>query len=181
MDEAEELAQSVPDTRDVFFVPAFAGLATPHWDPYARGMFCGLTGGVKRAHLVRAVLESVAFQTADCYLAMRKEYPEEIPRMRADGGMVDNEFLMQFQADLLGIPVEVPDEKESAAYGSACLAALTLGALPGLEEIRRHVKIRKTYEPQMSQDERGLRLNRWHKAVERSMGWARGRIGHEGY
>ena len=171
--EVESLARSVPDTRDVYFVPAFAGLATPHWDQYARGAFLGLTGGVTKAHLVRSVLESVAFQTTDCYRAMKREYQGDIPRMRADGGMVDNEFLMQFQADLLGLPVVVPQEKESAAFGAAVMTAVTLGRLSGLEEIDHHVQLKKTYEPFISADERESRLARWLKAVERSKGWAK--------
>ncbi len=175
--QAETLARSVPDTDDVYFVPAFAGLATPHWDQYARGAFLGLTGGVTKAHLVRAVLESVAFQTTDCYLAMKRDFPGDIPSMRADGGMVDNEFLMQFQADLLGLPVDVPAEKESAAYGSASMAALTLGRLSSLEDVCRHVRLKKTYEPRMSADERLERLARWHQAVERSKGWAAPDVG----
>lgn len=168
---SETMALSVPDTNDVYFVPAFVGLATPHWDQYARGAFLGLTGGVNKNHLVRAVLESIAFQTTDCYMAMRQEYPEEIKAMRADGGMVDNSFLMQFQADMLGIPVEIPVEKESAALGSAYMAALTMGVFSSLADIKPYVKLKRIYEPSMSEDERKSRLVKWHRAVERSKGW----------
>jgi glycerol kinase len=169
--QTEVMARSVPDTKDVYFVPAFAGLATPYWDQYARGAFLGLTAGVNRENLVRAVLESVAFQTADCFMAMSKEYKGSIYKMRADGGMVDNSFLMQFQADMLGIPVELPYEKETAAYGSACMAGLTIGALSALSDVNRFVKIKKVYEPSMSEDERQARFEKWHRAVERSRGW----------
>jgi len=157
----------------VYFVPAFVGLATPHWDPYARGAFLGLTGGVRREHLARAVLESVAFETTDCYRAFKLEYKGDINSMRADGGMVDNRFLMQFQADLLGIPVEIPNEKESAACGAAYMAALTMGKLSSLDEVKRYVKIKEVYEPSISEDERETRMEKWKRAVERSKGWAK--------
>ena len=172
-DQVEQLATSVPDTLDVYFVPAFVGLATPHWDQYARGAFLGLTGGVKREHLARAVLESVAFETTDCYRAMKREYQGDINSMLADGGMVDNEFLMQLQADLLGIPVVIPHEKECAAYGAACMGALTMGALSSLDDVKRYVKIKKVYNPLMSEDERETRMKKWQRAVERSKGWAK--------
>jgi len=168
---SETMAISVPDTRDVYFVPAFSGLATPYWDQYARGAFFGLTGGVNKNHLIRAVLESVAFQTTDCYRVMKQEYDGEIKSMRADGGMADNNFLMQFQADMLGIPVEIPVEKESAAYGSACMAALTMGIFSSLAEVKKYVKIKKIYKPSITEDEREFRMIKWHRAVERSKNW----------
>lgn len=169
--DAEPMARSVKDSSGVVFVPAFAGLATPWWDQYARGGFLGLTGGVTKEHMVRAVLESVAYQTADCYRAIRREYDGEIPSMRADGGMVDNGFLMQLQADMLGIPVVLPAEKETAAFGSACMAAYTIGALSSLEDVKDFTKIKMVYEPKMSEDERESRLYTWHRAVERCMNW----------
>ena len=171
--ETEQMALSVPDTNDVCFVPAFSGLATPYWDQYARGLFIGLTGGVTREHLVRAVLESMAYQVANCYEAMRREFGQESPVMRADGGMTENRFVMQFQADMLGIPVEVPEEKETAAFGAACLAGYTLGALPSLESVREFVRLRNVYEPRMSADERKERLSRWLEAVDRSRAWVK--------
>lgn len=171
--ETETLARSVADTGDVYFVPAFAGLATPYWDQYARGIFVGLTAATTKAHFVRAVIESLACQVANCYQVMRTESGVESPAMRVDGGMVDNQFLMQFQADLLGIPVEVPEEKETCAYGAACLAAFTLGGLPSLESMREKVKIKRVYEPAMSEDERAEKLARWRQAAQRSMQWAR--------
>lgn len=122
-EESDTLSQSVEDSQGLYFVPAFTGLATPYWDPCARGSFIGITAGTTRAHMVRAVLEAVAYQVAVCYRALRDERGEKSPKMRADGGMVENDFLMQFQADVLGIPVEIPEEKESAAYGAACIAA----------------------------------------------------------
>lgn len=169
--QAEAVAASVPDSGGVAFVPAFAGLATPYWDQYARGGFLGLTGGVRKEHMVRAVLESVAYQTTDCFRAIRGEYGREIPEMRADGGMVDNGLLMQLQADMLGIPVVLPAEKETAAFGAACMAAYTKKYLSSLEEVRNFVRIKKIYEPQMSEDERETRLSIYHKAVERCKEW----------
>ena len=169
----EAMALSVPDSGDVYFVPAFAGLATPFWDQYARGMLIGLTGGTTREHIVRAVLESMAFQVAHCYDAMKEEMGHESPVMRADGGIVENRFVMQFQADMLGIPVEVPDEKETAAFGAACLGGLTMGALPDVESVRKYVKLRYVYEPKMGRDERNERMGRWLEAADRSLDWAK--------
>lgn len=171
-EETEDMALSVKDTNDVYFVPAFAGLATPYWDQYARGAFVGLTGSVGREHLVRAVLESIALQNMDGFRAMQGEYNGDITKMRADGGMVDNNFLMQFQADLLGIPIELPMEKETSAMGSAFLAALTMGDLGSLADVNPFVKYKCVFEPKMSGDERESRLARYHKAVECSRNWA---------
>lgn len=171
--DTEQMALSVPDSSGVYFVPAFAGLATPYWDQYARGLFIGLTGGTTREHMVRAVLEGVAFQVANCYRTMRSELGRDSQFMRVDGGMVENRFVMQFQSDMLGIPVEVPAEKETAAFGSACLAGYTLGALPSLEHVKQIVKLKHIYEPKMSTDEREDRLDRWLQAVDRSRGWAK--------
>lgn len=169
--ETAAIAGSVPDTGGVFFVPAFTGLATPYWDPYARGAFLGISGGTERAHLIRAVLEAVAYQVTDCYRALRAESREESPLMRADGGMVDNPFLMQLQADMLGFPVEVPAEKESAAFGAACLAAHADGGLDTVFSVRDFVEIKRVYEPAMSADERETRMAGYRKAVQRSLRW----------
>lgn len=169
--ETEQMALSVPGSNGVYFVPAFAGLATPYWDQYARGMLIGLTGGTTREHVVRAVLEGVAFQVANCYHTMRSEADCDCRFMRVDGGMVDNRFVMQFQSDLIGIPVEVPAEKETAAFGSACLAGYTMGAMQSLDDVRQYVRLTHVYEPQMSADERAHRLGRWLEAVERCRNW----------
>lgn len=170
-EDTETMSLSVPDTNGVYFVPAFAGLATPYWDQYARGSFMGLTAAVRREHMVRAVMEGIAYQTANCYRVLKETYGGEVSSMRVDGGMVENEFLMQFQADMLGIPVEVPVEKETAAYGSACLGALTLNIIDSLDEVKKKVKIKKAYYPQMDAEEREYRLNRWLEAVKRSQNW----------
>lgn len=171
-EESESLALSVRDTGDVYFVPAFSGLATPYWDQYARGTLVGITAGTGKGQIVRAVLESLAYQVANCYRAMSRDAGIKSPAMRADGGMIDNEFLMQFQADMLGIPVEIPEEKETCAFGSACLAGYTMGDLESFESLREKVKIKTVYEPKISEDEREYKLNRWIEAVKRSMSWA---------
>lgn len=169
--DTSDIAFSVPDTGGVYFVPAFSGLATPYWDPYARGALLGLTGAARRPHLIRAVLEAVAYQVTDCYRTLRKPFGKDSPVMRADGGMVENDFLMQMQADMLGIPVEVPEEKESAAYGAACIAAHGTGGLDVITDLRNVVKIKKVFEPKMSDDERETRFEGWTKAVTRCLGW----------
>ena len=171
--ETEALALSVPDSGGVFFVPAFSGLATPFWDPYARGAFLGLTGGTGKAHLVRAVLESIACQVALCYRAMVQDAGQPGESMLADGGITENRFVMQLQADLLGIPVEIPAEKETAAFGSACMAGVSLGALPSLESARTYVRLKQTYLPAMNAAERDEKLARFRNAAERTLGWAK--------
>ncbi len=123
-DETEALAKSVSDSGGVYFVPAFTGLAAPYWDQYARGMMIGITGGTTRAHIVRATLEAIAFQVAENLEVMRKDSGINIDTMRADGGAVVNEFLMQFQTDILGIPIDVPVINETTALGTAFLGAL---------------------------------------------------------
>lgn len=171
--DTEQMVLSVSNSNGVFFVPALTGLGTPYWDQYARGLFIGLTAGVTREHLVRAVLESLAYQVTSCYRVMRQTLGRDSAIMRADGGMVENRFVMQFQADMLGIPVEVPIEKETAAFGAACLAGYTMGALSSLESIKNFVKLKCVYEPNMSSDEREERLARWQEAVNRSLNWDR--------
>jgi glycerol kinase len=169
--QTQEMARSVSDTAGVFFVPAFSGLAAPYWDQYARGTIIGLTGGVKREHIVRATLESIAFQVCDNMAVMKQDSNLPIAMMKADGGLVENEFLMQFQADLLNIPVEVPTEKETSAYGAALLAALAIGEFSSPRDVKGCLKLLKRYEPQMSEDERHYRISEWHRAVKRSRNW----------
>jgi len=170
--ETQALAESVADTGGVYFVPAFSGLAAPWWDQYARGTVIGITGGTTKAHLARAVLESIAFQVYDNALTMQNDAHAPLTAMKADGGPVDNEFLMQFQADLLGVPVEIPNEKETSAYGAAFLAALALGEFSRIDDVKHCLKLKKRYLPHMSEDERLFRVDQWHRAVERSLNWA---------
>lgn len=168
------MAMAVPDTNGVVFVPAFTGLAAPWWDQYARGMIIGLTGGVTRAHVVRAALESIAFQVNDNLEAMQKEAGGALSVMKADGQPVDNPFLMQFQADILGIPIEVPAEKETSALGAAFLAALAVGHFASPDDVAGCLTLRQRYEPRMAAPERDSRVGEWRRAVERCRGWAQG-------
>ena len=163
---------SIPDNGGVYFVPAFVGLAAPYWDQYARGMMIGITGGTTRAHIVRATLESTAFQVQEILDAMRADSGINIDVMRVDGGAVVNEFLMQFQADILGIPVDVPVITETTALGVAYLAGLGIGELENLDDIKAKWKLGKRYTPKISNDEREKLCFNWKKAVERSRNWA---------
>ena len=168
--ETEALARSVPDTAGVAFVPALNGLATPDWDQSARGAFLGLTAGATRAHLVRAVLESAALQVACCCQLMQGASGMNLTALNAVGGMTSNSFLMQLQADLLGIPVCLPAQTEPA-YGTAILAAAAIGHGPGLDALPRINPSVRTYEPAMSKAEREERIQRWRCAVQRCTQW----------
>lgn len=170
-DETEALAKSVSDTGGVNFVPAFTGLAAPYWDQYARGMMIGITGGTTRAHIVRATLEAIAFQVAENLEVMRKDSGISINTMRADGGAVVNEFLMQFQADILGIPIDVPVINETTALGAAFLSALGIGDFNSVEDINSIWKLNRRYIPSICDDERRTLIEQWKKAVRRSMKW----------
>jgi len=170
-DETEALAKSVSDSGGVYFVPAFTGLAAPYWDQYARGMMIGLTGGTTRAHIVRATLEAIAFQVAENLDVMRKDSGISIETMRADGGAVVNEFLMQFQADILGFPIDVPVINETTALGAAFLGALGIGDFNSVEDINSIWKLNKRYKPSIDEDERKTLIEHWKKAVQRSMKW----------
>ncbi|WHH58118.1 glycerol kinase GlpK [Petroclostridium sp. X23] len=168
-----ELAKSVENTGGVYFVPAFSGLAAPHWDQYARGTLIGITGGTTREHIARATEESIAYQVSDNLEVMRKDSGIPIEVMRVDGGAVKDEFLMQFQADILGIPVDVPVITETTALGAAYLAAYGIGEFHDLNELESKWKLYKRYEPKMSSETREKLLYEWHRAVERSKGWAK--------
>lgn len=170
--ETENIAKSVDDSEGVYFVPAFVGLAAPYWDQYARGMMIGITAGTTRAHIVRATLESIAYQVKENLDVMKKDSGIGIEVMRVDGGSVVNEFLMQFQADLLGIPVDVPVITETTALGAAYLAGLAVGAFKDLDEIASKWKLRKRYLPQIDNDERERLMAGWRAAVERCRNWA---------
>jgi glycerol kinase len=172
-DEVEALAASVPDTGDVYLVPAFAGLGAPQWDAAARGTIVGLTRGSNRAHIARAALESIAFQTADLIDAMRLDGGHALSELRVDGGAARNELLLQFQADLLGVPVLRPTITETTAFGAAALAGLGIGLWQDEAEIASLWKLEKRFEPRMSQDAAGARRARWNDALARSRGWAK--------
>ena len=171
--ETEELAKSVDSNDGVYFVPALVGLGAPHWDAYARGTIVGITRGNTRAHLARAALESMAYQTRDVVEAMVKDSGIDVKEFRADGGAVANEFLMQFQADILGVSVEVPEITETTAVGSAYMAGLATGFWESKDEIAEKWALHRRYDPEMEEDERERLHNMWLKAVERSKGWDR--------
>jgi len=170
-EETEALATSLAGNASIYFVPAFTGLGAPHWDMYARGLLIGIERGTTRAHLARATLESIAYQTRDLVEAMRAA-GQPIEVLRADGGGTANRFLMQFQSDVLGIPVEVAAVRETTALGAAFLAGLAVGFWKTPEELRGRRTIAARYEPRMSRDEREQLYADWQRAVERSRGWA---------
>jgi glycerol kinase len=163
--EAESLARSVDGNDGVYFVPALAGLGAPHWDPHARGLICGLDRGSGRAHLVRAALESIAYQVCDVVDAV----PGGVGRLRADGGAAANGFLMQFQADMLGQPVEVGSGVEMTALGAAALAGIGAGVFTGTDEVAAAWRPSAAYEPAMSEDERATLLDGWRTALGRTL------------
>jgi glycerol kinase len=170
-DETEALAASLEGNDDVYFVPALAGLAAPTWDPTARGTLVGITRGSSKAHLVRAVLESIAYQTCDVVQAMERESHIPVTELRADGGATANRWLMQFQADMLGIPVDVPDNTETTSLGSAYLAGLATGVFPDRADLARRRRTAVRYEPRDLPNRQRL-LARWHDALERAREWA---------
>ncbi len=169
--ETEALAESVESNDGVYFVPALAGLGAPHWDPYARGVIVGLTRGTTRAHIARAALESMCYQTRDVVSAMERDSGIRLKEIRVDGGAVENSFLMQFQADILGVPIETPREKEMTARGAAYLAGLAVGYWDSKEELDAKWEIGRRYEPRISGKERDRLHARWLRAVERAKGW----------
>ena len=171
-DETEELARSTDGNDGVYFVPALTGLGSPYWDPYARGTIVGLTRGNGRAHLARAALESIAYQSLDAVRACETASGKRLEELRADGGAVVNAWLMKFQADILGVPVVVPQVSETTALGAAYLAGVATG-LWTEEDTRAMWREAARYEPTMSDDERETLLDGWQRAVERSRGWVR--------
>jgi glycerol kinase len=160
----------VPSGDGLYLVPAFTGLGAPHWDMYARGLLIGIERGTTRAHLARATLESIAYQTRDLVDAMR-DAGQPIDVLRADGGGTVNAYLMQLQADVLGVPVEVAAMRETTALGAAFLAGLGVGTWKTTDELGARRGVAARYEPAMSADERELRYAGWLRAVERSRGW----------
>ncbi len=174
IDDASEtaaLAASLDSNDGVYFVPALTGLGSPYWDPYARGAILGLTRGSGRAHLARAALEGIAYQTVDAVRAQETASGTPLTELRADGGAVANDWLMQFQADVLGAPVIVPEIAETTAQGAAYLAGIAVGRWT-LEGVGKKWREAARYEPRMSADEREMLLDGWRRAVERARGWA---------
>jgi glycerol kinase len=171
--ESEALAHAVPDTGGVYFVPAFVGLGAPHWDAYARGAIHGLTRGSNRNHIVRAALESIAYQTRAVVDCMAHDSGIHAEVLRVDGGAALNNFLCQFQADILGIPVERPATSESTALGAAYLAGLAVSFWNSDQDLAAQLKVERRFEPTMSVARRDELYAGWQRAVERSKGWAK--------
>jgi glycerol kinase len=177
-EESEALAASLDGNDGVYFVPALTGLGSPHWDPYARGTIVGLTRGSGRAHLARAALEATAFQTVDAVRAQEAAAGEQLAALKADGGAVANRWLMQFQADVLGCPVVVPEIAETTALGAAYLAGIATGRW-SLEQVGEMWRESARYEPVMGEDEREALLSEWHRALDRAKGWVAPEHGKE--
>jgi glycerol kinase len=171
-EEVEPLALSVPDNGDVYVVPAFTGLGAPHWDPHARGMIIGITRGTKAGHIARAALESIAFQVADLLGAMEEDSGIPIRTLRVDGGAARNDTLLQFQADLLGIPVVRPANSETTSLGAAFLAGLAVGFWKNLEEIETRWKVDKEFHPGIAKKDAENLCGRWHQALGRAKAWS---------
>ncbi len=169
-EETEALAASLDSNDGVYFVPALTGLGSPYWDPFARGTILGLTRGSTRAHLARATLEAIAYQTVDAVRAMEASSGTPLPELRADGGASVNGWLMQFQADVLGVPVVLPEITETTALGAALLAGVGVGMWT-LDDVARGWRERRRFEPRMGTDQRAELLGRWAKAVDRARAW----------
>ncbi len=169
--QSEELASAVHDTHGVYVVPAFVGLGAPYWDMYARGTIVGLTRGANRNHIVRATLESIAYQTRDVLQAMEDDSGIKLKALKVDGGAVANNFLMQFQSDILGVPVDRPMVTETTAMGAAFLAGLAVGFWKDKAEIAAKWNVDRTFKPAMAAADRDQKYKGWTKAVERSRAW----------
>jgi glycerol kinase len=172
--ESESLARSVPDTGGVYLVPAFTGLGAPYWDPRARGTIVGLTRGSSREHLVRAALESIAYQSCDVQRCFEADTGLAASALQVDGGASANDFLMQFQADVLGIPVRRPEVLETTALGAAYLAGLAVGFWSDRGQIEANWREQRRFEPAISAERRQELYKGWQRAVERSRGWESG-------
>ncbi|MBG5898607.1 glycerol kinase GlpK [Providencia stuartii] len=169
--DSEYFATKVKDSNGVYVVPAFTGLGAPYWDPYARGAIFGLTRGANRNHIIRATLESIAYQTRDVLDAMQADAETRLAALRVDGGAVANNFLMQFQADILGTSVERPEVRESTALGAAYLAGLAVGFWKSLDELQSKATIERVFKPGIETTERNYKYGGWKKAVARAQEW----------
>ena len=169
--ECDRLAESVPDSGGVVVVPAFTGLGAPYWDMYARGTIVGLTRGSTKAHIARAVLECIAYQTADLVRVMNADAPCPLTELRVDGGASVSDILMQIQADLLRLPVDRPAQVETTAFGAAALAGLAVGVWNGFDELAALRRSQCVFRPQREEKACLADLARWHRAVERSRSW----------
>ena len=170
--DSEYYASKVSDTGGVYVVPAFTGLGAPHWDPYARGLIIGINRGTTKNHIIRATLESLAYQTADVVAMMEEATGLSVPSLKVDGGACKNNLLLSFQADLLGIPIERPASVESTALGAAYLCGLAVGIYASKEEIRANRSVERVFNTDKDDAFRNERMAKWRKAVERSLDWA---------
>jgi glycerol kinase len=170
--DSEYYATKVKDSNGVYVVPAFTGLGAPYWDPTARGAILGITRGVSIEHIIRATLESIAYQTRDVLDAMQQDSGEKLRTLRVDGGVTANNFLMQFQADILSTSVERPAMKETTGMGAAFLAGLAVGFWSDLNELKSRMSIERTFIPECSQDQTEKLYKGWLKAVGRTRDWA---------
>lgn len=169
--DSEYFAAKVEDTNGVYLVPAFAGLGAPYWDMYARGTMVGLTRGANRNHIIRATLESIAYQSKDVIQAMQDDSGLELKTLKVDGGATGNNFIMQFQSDILGVEVQRPEVTETTALGAAYLAGLAIGFWKSKDEIAQNWKVEKTFKSDMKDDKRKALYEGWKRAVERAKGW----------
>jgi glycerol kinase len=169
--ETEEIAKSVEDAGGIYFVPAFSGLFAPHWDMDARGAILGLTRYITKAHIVRATLEAICYQTREVLDAMRADAELQLQSLKVDGGAVVNDFLMQLQADILGIQVVRPNVRETTALGAAYAAGLACGLWKTTDELRANWAVDRVFEPQWDHQKRSMGYNGWRKAVQRTMHW----------
>jgi glycerol kinase len=166
--EVEKLACQVQDSDGVVLVPAFTGLGAPHWDSNARALLCGMSRGTSKAHIARAALESIAFQVSDVLNAMQADITQPLKELRVDGGASQNDMLMQFQADMLNVPVLRPKMLESTAWGAAAMAGLKMGVFSNVSEIAESWQLDRIFEPQMSEDQRQQHLQQWKTALKRA-------------
>ncbi len=170
-DDSEYFASKVDDTNGVYVVPAFAGLGAPYWDMYARGAILGLTRGANKNHIIRATLESIGYQSRDVMDAMASDSKLELNSIRVDGGAVKNNFLMQFQSDIVGKEVLRPKVTETTALGAAYLAGLAVKFWDSIDDIRNNDEVGRIFKPQMTHEEKEKRYKKWQKAVKRAMSW----------
>ena len=171
--ESEKYCLSVEDSNDIYVVPAFTGLGAPYWDQYARGVVVGITRGTGKAHLIRATVESLAYQVYDVIKAMEQDAGVPLNSLKVDGGACANNFLMQFQSDILNARVERPQCIETTALGAAYLAGIAVGFWKDREEIRKYWDLERAFEPDMEEEKRSGLLKGWKKAVRCSFDWAR--------
>jgi glycerol kinase len=166
--EVEKLACQVNTTDGVVLVPAFTGLGAPHWDSDARALLCGMSRGTNKSHIARAALESIAFQVSDVLTAMQSDISQPLKELRVDGGASQNDMLMQFQADILNVPVLRPKLLESTAWGAAAMAGLKTNVFTNLNEISESWQLDRAFEPNMSNDQREYHLSLWNDALQRA-------------